>query len=90
MLSRRLNAFVIPISQRTVSGYATQSVRMISTSVPVAMTTATAVIWPPSFAQAGSGLRSSTRPTAKTIAQPAKRPARLLSTRIVPAAARRP
>ncbi len=50
MLSSRLNAFVIPISQRRPSAVAATSFEMISTRMPAASTTTAAATCAPIFA----------------------------------------
>ncbi len=54
MLSSRLNAFVIPTSQRKPSAVARMSLEMISTRTPAARTSAAAATWAAIFASGGS------------------------------------
>ncbi len=65
MLSSRLNAFVIPISQTTAMGTAIQSFLTSSTVRPFVSTIAAAPPCAASFASAGSPNASSSSPTAK-------------------------
>ena len=62
MLSRRLNAFVIPTSQKIASGHATTWVWISSTPVPVASTITAAAICSASFSFGESARTSSTSP----------------------------
>ena len=74
MLSRRLNALVMPTSQSRPIAHAMTSLPTSSTFSPLASTTTAAVIWAASFA---IGLRcqtSSTSPATKTIVTPARMP----------------
>jgi hypothetical protein len=74
MLSSRLNAFVIPISQTSAIAIPRTSLETIWTFRPVERTTAAAEIWPASFAIGGRWKTSSASPNTNRIEHPARIP----------------
>ena len=74
MLSSRLKAFVIPISQTIPIGMPIQWVLTISTLVPVDSTMIAAPSWLASLTSGGSERTSSIRPATKRRVAPARIP----------------
>ena len=73
MLSSKLNAFVIPTSQKTPNTTASASFEMMCTERPVESTRAAAPTWAASFASGGRERRS-IRPATKTMLTPPRIP----------------
>ena len=80
MLSSRLNAFVMPTSQKIASGHATKCVWINWTPVPVESTITAAAICSASFSFGESARRSSTSPATKRSDDPGVDPGDLLAT----------
>ncbi len=74
MLSRRLNAFVIPTSQASAIATPSTGFETSCTLSPVESTTAAAASWAPILTGGLSVRRSSTRPAVKRIRQPVRIP----------------
>ena len=83
MLSRRLNAFVIPTSQITATMSAMTSLPIICNERPPISTQHAARTWAPSFTTGPSERTSSAKPATKRIAEPT----RIAASSFVPGAA---
>ena len=90
MLSSRLNAFVIPISQRTPITVAATSLPTISTRTPEASTRAAAAPCAPIFMTGERWKTSSRRPATKRMAQPPRMPPSSAEAGMRPAASAMP
>jgi hypothetical protein len=90
MLSSRLNAFVMPISQMTPMIVASTGLPTISTRTPEPITSAVAAPCAASFVSGDRRRRSSRSPAKNTIAQPPRMPPSRPDAGIRPAASAMP
>ena len=90
MLSRKLNAFVMPTSQTSASGIAIQSEWTISTVRPPQIATPAAATCAASFGKGPSERTSSTSPVTKSTAAPPRMPRSVESASTAPSATAAP